>query len=154
MKDKTIHSLHGTFLNIMKLSEELEKIPRKFGTDENLSSTEIHLIELIGENSDVSVTQLAKLQGVTKGAVSQNLKRLESKGFILKEEDPANSSRSIIGLTNKGKTAFYAHRHWHETMDDGYKEFFLSLNQQKIDFLNEVLTKVEGFLKKRIMTEK
>ena len=132
MKDKTIHSLHGTFLNIMKLADELEKIPRKFGTDQNISSTEIQLIELVGENSNVSVTQLAKMQGVTKGAVSQSLKRLESKGFILKEEDPSNSSRSIISLTNKGKTAFYAHRHWHETMDGGFKEFFQSLEQEKI----------------------
>lgn len=154
MENKTVHSLHGTFLSILKLAEELEKIPRKFGTDQNLSSSEIHLIELIGENSNASVTELAKLQGVTKGAVSQNLKRLESKGFIQKQEDPANVSRSIIGLTNKGKTAFFAHKHWHETLDGGFKDFFLSMEQEKIDFLNDVLHRVEEFLKQRILTEK
>lgn len=151
---KSIHSLHGRFQTIMRLSEELEKIPRKFGTDTPLSSSEVHLIELIGDNKDQSVTDLARLQGVTKGAVSQHLKRLEKKRFIIKEEDPSNISRSLIQLTNKGKTVYYSHKDWHETMDGGFKDYFQSLEQEKIDFLDEFLTKVETFLKQRIKTEK
>jgi DNA-binding MarR family transcriptional regulator len=153
-KNVSAHSLHGKFMNIMRLYEELDKIPRKFGTDQILNSSEVHLIELIGENEGRSVTDLAKLQGVTKGAVSQTLKRLEKKGVTLKEEDPANSSRSLVTLTNKGKTAFYAHKHWHETMDGGFKEYFINLGQDKIEFLAEVLTMFENFLRKRISTEK
>lgn len=153
-KKKSIHSLHGRFQNIMRLSEELEKLPRKFGTDTPLSSTEVHLIELIGDNEGRSVTDLARLQGVTKGAVSQSLKRLEKKGFILKEEDPSNISRSLIQLSNKGKTVYYSHKDWHETMDGGFKDYFQSLEQEKIDFLDEFLVKVETFFKQRIKTEK
>jgi DNA-binding MarR family transcriptional regulator len=153
-KQVSLHSLDARFKNLIKLSEKLEKIPRKFGTDGNLSSTEIHTIELVGENEGLSVTDIAKLQGVTKGAVSQTLKRLEYKGLTVKEEDPANNSRSIIGLTNKGKTAFYAHKHWHETMDGGFKEYFYTLEQDKIDFLDQFLTRIENFLKQRILTEK
>lgn len=153
-KQVTLHTLDARFRYLMKLSEKLEKIPRKFGTDQDLSSTEVHTIELIGENEGASVTDLAKLIGVTKGAVSQTLKRLDAKGLTIKEEDPANTSRSIIGLTNKGKTAFYAHKHWHETMDGGFKEYFHTLEQDKIDFLDQFLTRIENFLKQRILTEK
>ncbi len=127
---------------------ELEKTPRHFGTDELLTSTEIRLIEAIGDNGETdSVTELANLLGVTKGAVSQNLKKTEKRGLTTKDEDPENLSRSIVGLTSKGKTAYYAHKHWHETMDGGFKHYFTEMNQAQLDFLHEVLSKIETFLK-------
>jgi DNA-binding MarR family transcriptional regulator len=153
-KRVTVNTLHGKFDNIVKLSLELEKIPRNFGTGENLSSNEIRLIEVIGENESLSVTDLAKLQGITKGAVSQSLKRMEKRGLTTKEGDPGNSSRSLVLLTNKGKTAYFAHKHWHETMDGGFKAYFENLEQDKIDFLDEFLSKMETFYKQRIKTEK
>lgn len=148
------HSLYAKFQRVVKLSRELEKIPRKFGTDELLSSPEVHMIELIGDNRNLSVTGLAKLLDVTKGAVSQSLKRLESKGFTFKEEDPANVSRSLLRLTNKGKTAFYAHKHWHETKDGGFLKYMQSLEPENVKFLEDFLGKFESFLKQRIATEK
>lgn len=151
---KSVHSLHGKFQNIVRMAGELEKIPRKFGTDMEISSTEIHTIELIAENQDLSVTDLAKLQGVTKGAISQNVKRLENKNLVTKEEDPVNISRSILKLTNQGNVAYYSHKLWHEKLDGGFKEYFLGLDQGQIEFLEQVLEKIETFLKQRILTEK
>jgi len=83
-------------------------------------------------------------------AISQNLKRLEKKQLILKQEDPHNVSRSIVKLTSKGKTAYYAHRHWHETMDGGFKAYFIKLDQDRIDFLIEFMSRVEDFLKRTL----
>ena len=148
MTEADIHTIHKKFFNIVKLTVELEKTPRHFGTDELLTSTEIRLIEAIGDNGETdSVTELAHLLGVTKGAVSQNLKKTEKRGLTTKDEDPENLSRSIVGLTSKGKTAYYAHKHWHETMDGGFKHYFTEMNQAQLDFLHEVLSKIETFLK-------
>ncbi|MDJ0829127.1 MAG: MarR family winged helix-turn-helix transcriptional regulator [Desulfobacterales bacterium] len=148
MTETDIHTIHKKFFNIVKLMVELEKTPRHFGTDELLTSTEIRLIEAIGDNGETdSVTELANLLGVTKGAVSQNLKKTEKRGLTTKDEDPENLSRSIVGLTSKGKTAYYAHKHWHETMDGGFKHYFTEMNQAQLDFLHEVLSKIETFLK-------
>jgi DNA-binding MarR family transcriptional regulator len=130
-KQITVHSLHGKIQNIMKLYEDLEKTPRKFGTDMPLTSSEIHLLELIGDNEGLSVTDIARLQGVTKGAISQNLKRLKAKGFTVSQPDSKNIFRSLILLTNKGKIAYYAHKHWHETMDGGFQEYFIILAGKK-----------------------
>jgi DNA-binding MarR family transcriptional regulator len=149
MNDAGTHRLTEQFYTLVKLVEKLEKTPRRFGTHEPLTSAEIHLIEIIGDNNELlSVTDLSKLLGITKGAVSQNLKKLEKKGFTEKNEDPQNISRSIVKLTSKGKTAYYAHKHWHETMDGGFKDYFMSLSQDRIDFLVEFLAKVEDFLKR------
>ena len=149
MKKHNMHTIHERFKLVMKLAVQMEQTPRPFGTDEMLTSSEIHLVEIIGENGESqSVTDLAGLLGVTKGAVSQTLKKLDKKGLTTKRPDPENSSRAIVELTTKGKTAFYAHRHWHETMDGGFKEYFLELNQDKLDFLIEFMNKVDNFMKK------
>ncbi|MCP4219433.1 MAG: MarR family transcriptional regulator [bacterium] len=153
MKKKSVHSLHSKFRNLVKLSAQLEKKPRKFGTGELMKGNEIHLIELVGDNEGLSVTELAALQGVTKGAVSQALKRLEGKGFTEKQEDPENISRSLVTLTAKGKTAYWSHKHWHDTMDGGFKDYMSSLEQDKVDFLHSFLDNIEAFMVQRIKTE-
>jgi DNA-binding MarR family transcriptional regulator len=147
MIDERIHAIHKRFETVVKLNQELERAPRRWGTEEALSSTEIHLIEVIGEGeTPYSVTELAHLLGVTKGAVSQQLKRLEKKGMAFKRPDPENASRSRVALTAKGCTAHDAHRRWHDTMDGGFKAYFNHLEPDKLDFLLEFLGRVEDFL--------
>ena len=108
MKESNVHVITEQFYRLVKLANELEKTPRRFGTEEPLTGTEIHLIELIGDNEEcLSVTDLARLLNITKGAVSQTLKKLEHKQLTLKEEDPENLSRLIVKLTFKGKTAYF-----------------------------------------------
>lgn len=134
----------------MRLALELDKTPQKFGTDELLSHSEIHLIEIIGENDGLSVTDLGKLLGITKGAVSQGLKKLESRGYTVKETDPANLSRSMVQLTSKGQTAFWAHKHWHEKMDGGFSRYLADLNPKDLAVISQFLGRTEDFLKRRL----
>lgn len=139
--------VHDRFAGLVKLYQEMEKQPRKYGTDEYLTSSEIHLIELIGDaDANLSVTDLAKNSRVTKGAISQHLKKLEKKGLTTKEEDPTNVSRSRVSLTSKGKAAYYSHRYWHETMDGGYLAYLSTLEADKIEFLLEFMNVVERFM--------
>jgi len=154
-KTNTFNAIHEKFIRIVKLYEKLEKTPRTYGTDELFTSAEMHMLENLGDNHEsLSVTDLAKLLDITKGAVSQNLKKSEIKGLTMKQEDPENSSRLIVRLTSKGKAAYYAHRYWHETMDGGYKDYFVNLEEDKILFLLEFMTRVEDFLNRAITTEK
>ncbi len=152
-KRQKTRMIYAKLGNIIKLTTELEMQPRSYGTDELLTSTEIHLIEMIGNNGELlSVTDLSKQLSVTKGAISQSLKRLSQKGLTTKVADPENGSRSIVRLTSKGKVAFYAHRHWHETMDGGYETYFNSLESERLDFLLEFMERLEGFLGRVIKT--
>ncbi|MDD9301678.1 MAG: MarR family transcriptional regulator [Desulfobacter sp.] len=142
--------IHGKFRSIMELALELEKKPRKFGTDKDLSHSEIHLIEIIGDHEGLSVTEISKLIGVTKGAISQSLKRLEKKGLTAKSTDPDNLSRVLVDLTAKGKTAHWAHKDWHENMDGGFNRYLEALDMEKTKFILEFLTRTEDFLHRRL----
>ncbi|MBN1635996.1 MAG: winged helix-turn-helix transcriptional regulator [Deltaproteobacteria bacterium] len=151
MKSNSISpfSILGKFARVVKMWQQLEKQPRRFGLDEDLHSSEIHLVEVIGSNDAVGVTDLAKLLGVTKGAVSQTLGKLVKKELVHKYTDPENSSKVVAELTSRGKIAYYAHEHWHQTMDGGFKEYFTNLPEDKIRFLDEFLSLIEAFLEKR-----
>ena len=142
-------SLIAKFSRVSNLWQQLDSKPRKFGTENDLSGSEIHLIEVVGQSEGLSVTDLAKRLGITKGAVSQTLKRLEAKELIVKEVDPANTSRITVSLSTKGKVAYYSHLQWHEAMDGGFRDYFVNLPEDKIRFMDEFLSILEQFLKKR-----
>ncbi|MCG8619075.1 MAG: MarR family transcriptional regulator [Desulfobacterales bacterium] len=144
------HKIHGKFESIMGLTLKLEKTPKRYGTDHNLSHSEIHLIEIIGDSPAQGVTDLSRLIGVTKGAISQSLKRLEKKGLTDKTPDPENLSRSLVTLTAKGQVAYWAHKHWHETMDGGFSRYLETINERDITVILDFLTRVEDFLVRRI----
>lgn len=139
--------------SIMKLYNRLENEPRNYGTDVRITGTGIHIIEIIGNSDDKSVTDIARISGVTKGAVSQKLKKLAEKGLVEKREDPDNLSRSIITLTSKGKVAYYAHKHWHETMDGGFGEYCGSISDEKQEIIIEFLSRVEDFCRRLLAVD-
>jgi DNA-binding MarR family transcriptional regulator len=145
--------IHGKFQSILRLAQKMEKAQKSFGTGEMMSHSEIHLIEIIGDTQDLSVTDISRHIGITKGAVSQSLKRLEKKGFTTKKIDPENLSRSIVLLTSKGQTAYWSHKHWHETMDGGFLNYLDELDDETFEIIVEFLGKAEAFLKLRIESD-
>ncbi|MFA5905511.1 MAG: MarR family winged helix-turn-helix transcriptional regulator [Desulfobacula sp.] len=150
---KELLAIHGKFQSIMRLTRELDKTPRAFGTGEMLSHSEIHLIEIVGDNNNLSVTDIGNLLGITKGAVSQSLKKLGAKGFSEKKTDPENLSRTIVTLTSKGYTAYYAHKHWHETMDGGFAKYLDDMDEKDIDVVIRFMEKIEDFLERRVRSD-
>jgi DNA-binding MarR family transcriptional regulator len=83
----------------------LEK--RKNLTFEGISlyPSEIHLMLETKGDQAVNATKIADKLGITKGAVSQTLARLEKKGIIEKIKDPYNKNELSIILTPMGKRA-------------------------------------------------
>lgn len=143
-------AIHGKFQSLMKLAIQLDRSPKRFGTGEMLTHSEIHLIEIIGDNEGLSVTDIGRYLGITKGAVSQSLKKLEAKHYTDKETDPDNQSRSIVSLTAKGWTAYWAHKHWHETMDGGFSDYLKNLKKEEFSVILAFLERVEDFLERRV----
>ena len=62
------------------------KIPQDYGTGEEYTSVEVHTLKHIADNPGITVTELARHNGKTKGAISQILKKIEDKGLICRGE--------------------------------------------------------------------
>jgi DNA-binding MarR family transcriptional regulator len=117
------------------LFKEKKKIFKIEGV--SLYPSEVHLLLVIKNQINTNATKIAKQLGLTKGAVSQTLSRLEKKGIILKTKDPYNKNELNLSLTGFGKktyelcqssqTSFIeAHTGYLETLNFKEKEVVLS----------------------------
>lgn len=86
------------------------KVPRDYGTGNEYTSVEVHTLKEIADCPGITVTELAKNQGKTKGAISQILKKIESKGLIYRESDPTNDNKQLLYITSRGSILDKAHR--------------------------------------------
>ena len=123
------------FLKFSAMQKEIQS----FGTDQTLHGAEISMINAIEEQPGIHVTGLAQTLGVTKGAVSQILQRLEKKGMIVKKKDSRNLSRLEIWLSEKGKTACGNHRKRHKELDTAIDAILAHESGENIAFLNRFL---------------
>ena len=142
MNDK-VEILTEAFIRVMNKFMDNQKRPRKYGGDELLYPSEIHTIMMIGNNEGIHVSELARIAGVTKGAVSQIVGKLAKKGLVRKVEDPGNASKILLELTNKGKVAFYSHERMHEEMDAPLFEYLRKLTDKEMQVMLDMLSKLE-----------
>ncbi|WP_163469237.1 MarR family winged helix-turn-helix transcriptional regulator [Fusobacterium sp. IOR10] len=104
-------------LDVISAFRNYDGKARYFQTDYKLSFSDIHLIEFIGNNNTTYVSQIANENKITKGAVSQSVKKLEEKGYLYKTIDVDNKSREFIRLTDKGNIAYKDHKNYHKKID-------------------------------------
>jgi DNA-binding MarR family transcriptional regulator len=124
----------------------LENIPRDFGVHEKLTRAEIHMLAAIEHSQDASVTDLARIKGITKGAVSQLLKRLEAKKLVEKTADESNVSRLKVRLTAAGRKACRGHERMHETILETVEARMGTLDPEEIAIFERTLVRVNDLL--------
>lgn len=130
--------MHKTAQKYLLLFEKISNTARQsraFDTDVDIYRSEIHIIQLIGDRSELYISEISKLIGVTKGTVSQIAKRLEAKGLVKKRRDPANHTRQVVWLTAKGTTAYEAHNRYHHEQHAEMERYLNSLDAGQIEAL-------------------
>lgn len=95
---------------VSRLSFKYQNTPRKYSTDEDLYMMEMHLLNSIGDNEGISMSELAKISNRTLGAISQKINKLGKKGFVEKKINKTDPKVRNIFLTPKGKQAFFYHK--------------------------------------------
>jgi DNA-binding MarR family transcriptional regulator len=105
-------SLHDRRLR----SDQAEAVPPReqqetHGKGEEYTSVEVHTLKHIADNPGITVTELARHNGKTKGAISQILKKIEKKGLVCREASNGDNKLPLF-LTEKGKELDLAHRNY------------------------------------------
>jgi DNA-binding MarR family transcriptional regulator len=96
-----LQTLIDQFLKILHLYSVINRKPKDYGTGDLLYFTEIHTIAMVGKNREINITRLAEIMGVTKGAISQTIRKLVSKDLI-KRTNTNNKKEINLSLTKKG----------------------------------------------------
>jgi DNA-binding MarR family transcriptional regulator len=121
----------------------------KTGDGETLFPAEIHVVSEIKENKGIHITALAERLGVTVGAVSQMLMKLEKKALVIKERDVQNQSRFLLELTPAGELIHKNHLRFHAEFDRMFDQLVGGGDQEKIKFLTDFLTALRVKIQKK-----
>jgi len=137
-----------TMMRIMNKTFSVMSEPRKFGTENVLYASEIHMLDVIGRNAGINVTEIADKLGITKGAVPKIIRKLIKKDLIYRYQSPNNKKIVQFNLTDKGQTAFQQHSEFHQKVNSDMIQHFSALSQEKFLFLNDIMTEIEEHLDK------
>lgn len=128
------------FLRIANRLKSDDRQALDYGTGDLLYMGEIHTIDAVGRLSRPNVTELAGILGVTKGAVSQMLTRLEKKGHVRKWKDSGQGNELSVELTRKGKIAYRGHIRFHALY---YKGLFDDFSEKELAVIMRALESLE-----------
>lgn len=130
---------------IANMMGRIEKIPRNYGTPFTLHPSEIRTIRTIGRNPGINATELAAKQGVTKGAVSQVLSKLEKKKLIIRMKEIDNHKTIFLKLSEQGGMVFERQRAFHTRMHAPLADLMAAASPEETAFAGKLLRVVETF---------
>jgi len=97
-----------------------------YGEVADLSVTELHVIQSIGEKDKVNVTSIAQHIGVTKSAISKITGKLLKKGLIERYQLADNQKEVFFRLTSGGESVFSFHERFHRRLERRMLDFWRS----------------------------
>lgn len=107
--------------------------PIDYGTGEKFNPVEVHILSYIADNPGISASEIARDWNRTKGAVSQIVKKLSSRGMIRRCKKEGNDKTVCLYMTEEGQKLDLAHRAY----DTRNYERFLKLMEKQ--FSKEVI---------------
>jgi len=134
------------FVRIINKYNSLQERPLDYGCGEDLYPSEIHAIEAIGKHPEVHMAEMARILGVTRGAIQQTVGRLVKKGLVEKFMDESDRKKVYLELTGKGNAAFDGHEEYHAELSSYLGEYFNRLRPREVASLKGFFDEMESFM--------
>lgn len=113
----------------------------------DITIRDIHVIEEIAKNVKLGNSAsniVAKSLNITAGTLTTAIKRLESKGYVVRKSDEKDKRFSKLFLTEKGEKVNKLHMAFHKKMVDKILQN-VTIEEEKL--LIDLLSKVIDFFK-------
>lgn len=130
------------FVQMINKYNKLDNLSIEFVPGVKVTHIDAHLIALMSKNPHKKASELAELFGVTKGAVSQQIKKLEKKGLVSRVRLNDNYREVYIELTELGEQVVEAHYKFHDVLFGELVKEFGGLTEEQGKFFNFVLDKI------------
>ena len=145
-REKASEEIIELFMRLVNKYNSLMKIPLDFGAGSPLYHSEMHMIDQIGDHPEMNITELAELIGVTKGAISQTVKKLEKKGVVSRYKGPENEKEVFLKFTSIGKDIYKKHKEVDKEAIIPLCEELRKYSDDKVYFLVEMFKWMDAFL--------
>jgi DNA-binding MarR family transcriptional regulator len=143
---KASKELMELFIRMVRKYNALEKIPVKLESKHTLYHSERHMLDRIGDHPGMNITDFAGALGVTKGAISQVVKKLEAKGVVRRYKSGTNGKEVLLELTGTGRDIYSEHQKTNEATLGPLLRELNKYPDDKVRFLVDVFKWIDGFL--------
>ena len=137
-----------TFWNILKVEEQM----LQSGSGEDLSLSELHVIESVGKGgvSGRTISEIALDLDVALPSVTVQINKLQKKGYVDKHKNEMDGRVVYAKLTEQGQKMDTVHAYFHRQMVLAVAE---SLNEKEKEVLIQGITKLRNFFVKKSESE-
>ena len=115
-----------------------------------MTVTDMQVIDLLDSMGEASAGQLAELTGLTTGAITGMLNRLEEAGFVRRERDP-NDGRRVIVRLERGKDEMHKIGSVFASSGTAWNELVSRYDEAQAAFLLEFLRSSNALSRKEII---
>ena len=113
----------------------------------NVTISEVHLIEAVGNQEYATVSSLSKALGITMASVTIAVTKLSERGFILKDKNPEDKRSVHLSLTRQGIRVYRVHRYFHRRM---VRAVVTGLSDKERDLIYSTIDRLNNFFKKSV----
>ena len=113
----------------------------------NVTISEVHLIEAVGNQACATVSSLSKALGITMASVTIAVTKLSERGFILKDKNPEDKRSVHLSLTRQGVRVYRVHRYFHRRM---VRAVVTGLSDKERDLIYSTIDRLNDFFKKSV----
>ena len=112
-------TLNDVLVNLFRDIMDIEQ--KAVATQEfhDITSNDLHVIEVIGVGSPKNMSTIAKELSVTVGTLTIAVNGLVKKGYVTRERGRDDRRVVYISLSEKGRKAYAHHARFHQEMIDG-----------------------------------
>lgn len=114
----------------------------------NLHPSELQLLMFLYHIKDTNITAIATEMGLTKGAISQTLSRLEKKGIISKETLPKKKNELQVQFTESGEELMAQLNKSQKAIEGKYRRYIQSLSDEEKETISNFLEKMVQIMEK------
>ncbi|MFA5815238.1 MAG: MarR family transcriptional regulator [Bacteroidales bacterium] len=144
-----VNELVSLFLSILHTFSIIEKKPWDLGTSSKIFLTEIQTVSMIGENPNVNMTQLADIMGVTRGAISQTVRKLVTKKLVVRT-NARNNKEVNLALTSFGQMVSDTYQTRMKEVFTFADELYASATPVERDLVKRLFLRIHSNMKNRI----
>jgi len=124
----------------------IEERALKKGSFDNLTMSELHVIDAIGYQTTKPMSAIAAKLDITVGTLTIAMNNLVKKGYVTRVRGEEDRRMVLICLTELGQNAFSHHEAFHEEMINFTMS---SLDAQESDVLVKSLSKMTDYFNQK-----
>lgn len=131
------------FFDLLSVISAQQKLPMEYSDGQVIYHAEMELLQQISENPDANVSDLSRMSGVTKSAITQMGSKLLDKGVIEKYSVPTNKKEKYFRLTKAGEAIRHEHEEYHKDASREMQVYLCSLEERDKRTIMEFMEKMK-----------